>query len=79
MGDDGARGLKEMADAGARTVTEDESTCIVFGMPKEAIQLGAATAALPLDRISRKIVGYGSTVNSRTTTGLPRRPDESAT
>lgn len=51
MGDDGARGLKEMHDAGSRTIAEDESTCVVFGMPKEAIKLGAVDEVLPLDRI----------------------------
>lgn len=51
MGDDGARGLKEMHDAGSRTIAEDESTCVVFGMPKEAIKLGAVDDVLPLDRI----------------------------
>jgi len=42
MGDDGAKGLKEMRDSGAATVAQDEASCIVFGMPKEAIRLGAA-------------------------------------
>ncbi len=51
MGDDGARGLKEMRDAGARTVAQDEHTCVVFGMPKEAIKLGAAEKVVPLDEI----------------------------
>ncbi|GBG01093.1 chemotaxis response regulator protein-glutamate methylesterase [Azospira sp. I13] len=59
MGDDGARGLKEMADAGADTVAEDESTCVVFGMPKEAIKLGAARTVLPLHRIPEAIVAAG--------------------
>jgi two-component system chemotaxis response regulator CheB len=59
MGDDGARGLKEMADAGADTVAEDESTCVVFGMPKEAIKLGAAAKVVPLDRIPQEIIAYG--------------------
>ncbi|MDE2584074.1 MAG: chemotaxis response regulator protein-glutamate methylesterase [Betaproteobacteria bacterium] len=59
MGDDGARGLKEMADAGADTVAEDESTCVVFGMPKEAIKLGAARTVLPLPRIPDAIVAAG--------------------
>ncbi|CAB1369433.1 protein-glutamate methylesterase/protein-glutamine glutaminase [Denitratisoma oestradiolicum] len=59
MGDDGARGLKEMHDAGAITVAEDESTCVVFGMPKEAIKLGAADKVLPLDRIPAEIIAYG--------------------
>lgn len=59
MGDDGARGLKEMVDAGADTVAEDESTCVVFGMPKEAIKLGAARTVLPLHRIPEAIVAAG--------------------
>ncbi|ANQ83490.1 chemotaxis-specific methylesterase [Azoarcus olearius] len=56
MGDDGARGLKEMREAGARTVAEDESTCVVFGMPKEAIRLGGVDEILPLDRIPAAIL-----------------------
>ena len=59
MGDDGARGLKEMHDAGAQTVAEDESTCVVFGMPKEAIKLGGVDKVVPLDRIPQEIVAYG--------------------
>ncbi|WP_203069887.1 protein-glutamate methylesterase/protein-glutamine glutaminase [Falsiroseomonas ponticola] len=51
MGDDGARGLLEMRHAGARTVAQDEASCVVFGMPKEAIALGAAERVMPLDRI----------------------------
>jgi len=60
MGDDGARGLLEMHGAGAATVAEDESTCIVFGMPKEAIKLGGVDKVLPLDQISHEIVASGS-------------------
>ena len=56
MGDDGARGLKEMRDAGARTVAQDEATCVVFGMPKEAIRLDAAERIEALDNISRLIL-----------------------
>ncbi len=56
MGDDGARGLKEMRDAGAYTIAEDESTCVVFGMPKEAIRLGGACSVLPLDKIADAIL-----------------------
>lgn len=55
----GARGLKEMHDAGARTVAEDESTCVVFGMPKEAIKLGAVDSVLPLHRIAEAILHSG--------------------
>jgi two-component system chemotaxis response regulator CheB len=59
MGADGARGLKEMHDAGARTVAEDESTCIVFGMPKEAIRLGGVDKVVPLGKIPGEIIAYG--------------------
>jgi two-component system, chemotaxis family, protein-glutamate methylesterase/glutaminase len=51
MGDDGARGMREMRDAGAHTIAQDEKTCVVFGMPKEAIRLGGAVTVLPLDAI----------------------------
>ncbi len=56
MGDDGARGLKEMHDAGAGTVAQDEASCVVFGMPKEAIKLGAADRVMPLQDIPRAIL-----------------------
>jgi two-component system chemotaxis response regulator CheB len=48
MSDVGARGLKEMLDAGAPTVGQDEATCVEFGMPKEAIKMGAAKKLVPL-------------------------------
>ncbi len=59
MGDDGARGLKEMRDAGAQTVAQDEATCVVFGMPKEAIKLDAAARIVPLDSIPNIILNSG--------------------
>jgi two-component system, chemotaxis family, protein-glutamate methylesterase/glutaminase len=59
MGDDGARGMKEMADSGAATIAEDESTCVVFGMPKEAVKLGGVGKVIPLDRIPQEIITYG--------------------
>lgn len=59
MGDDGARGMKEMHDAGAQTIAEDESTCVVFGMPRVAIDLGGVDKIVPLDRISQEIIAYG--------------------
>ena len=58
MGDDGARGLKEMHDAGAQTIAQDEASCVVFGMPKEAIKLGGVDLALPLDHIPAAIVSF---------------------
>jgi len=51
MGDDGAQGMKELSDAGARTIAQDEASCVVFGMPKEAIRLGGVKHILPLDQI----------------------------
>ena len=56
MGDDGARGLLEMKEAGARTIAQDEATSVVFGMPKEAIALGAADRIAPLGHIARELV-----------------------
>lgn len=59
MGDDGARGLKEMKEAGASlTIAQDEESSVVFGMPKEAIKLGAVDRILPLDRIAQQVVAY---------------------
>ena len=55
MGDDGARGLKEMREAGARTVAQDEQTSVVFGMPKEAIKMGAVDEVLPLGAMAEVI------------------------
>ncbi len=57
MGDDGARGLKEMHDVGARTVAQNEETCVVYGMPKEAVKLGAVDRVLPLGEIPMAIIG----------------------
>jgi two-component system, chemotaxis family, protein-glutamate methylesterase/glutaminase len=51
MGDDGARGMLEMHQNGAFTIAQDESSCVVFGMPKEAIQLGGVDKILPLTHI----------------------------
>jgi two-component system chemotaxis response regulator CheB len=56
MGDDGARGLKEMRNAGAHTVAQDEESCVVFGMPKEAIRMDAVDRILSLDDLPRAIL-----------------------
>jgi two-component system chemotaxis response regulator CheB len=58
MGDDGARGLKEMRDAGASTVAQDEATCVVYGMPKEAVRLGGVERSAPLHAIPAEIMKY---------------------
>ena len=55
MGDDGARGLKELHETGARTYAQDEASCVVFGMPKEAIKLGGVDRVIALDDIPRAI------------------------
>jgi len=54
MGDDGAQGLREMKDAGAVTIAQDEASCVVFGMPREAIARGATDFVLPLQHIARQ-------------------------
>jgi two-component system chemotaxis response regulator CheB len=55
MGNDGASGLLQMRKAGAWTAAQDEASCVVFGMPREAILLGAAEAVLPLERITETL------------------------
>jgi two-component system chemotaxis response regulator CheB len=61
MGDDGAEGLLEMKRAGARTIAQDEASCVVFGMPHAAIAKGAVDEVLPLDRIPEAIQRAGRT------------------
>lgn len=56
MGRDGARGLKALRDKGHFTIVQDQATCAVFGMPKAAVQLDAACAVLPLDRIAARLM-----------------------
>src|SRR5699024_8733173 len=56
MGKDGAQGMLAMRQAGARTFAQDEDSCVVFGMPREALHIGAAEEAVPLDRISELIL-----------------------
>ena len=58
MGDDGARGMKLLHDKGARTIAQNEETCVVFGMPKEAIKLGAVDEVLPLGQMSAAIRAF---------------------
>lgn len=55
MGDDGCAGLARMQRAGARTLVQDEATCVVYGMPRRALESGAATEALPRDRLAAAI------------------------
>jgi two-component system chemotaxis response regulator CheB len=56
MGKDGAEGLLEMKNAGAFTIAQDERSCVVYGMPKEAVSIGAVTKILPLEKIPQAII-----------------------
>lgn len=58
MGDDGAKGMREMHDAGAFTIAQDEASCVVFGMPQEAIKHGGVNKVMPLTAIAAEIVRY---------------------
>jgi two-component system chemotaxis response regulator CheB len=58
MGDDGARGMLEMKQAGATTIAQDEASCVVFGMPKEAIKLNGVDKVMPLESIAGAILSY---------------------
>jgi two-component system, chemotaxis family, protein-glutamate methylesterase/glutaminase len=56
MGNDGAKGMALLRQAGARTIAQNEATCVVFGMPREAIALGGAEQILPLDKVAERIL-----------------------
>lgn len=58
MGDDGSIGIKELYDNGAYTIAQDEASCVVFGMPKQAIARGAVCEVVPLENIAQKIVDF---------------------
>lgn len=66
MGDDGAGGLLEMREAGALTIAQNEASCTVFGMPREAIRRGAARAVVPLDTIAATLTGWVASADSGT-------------
>ncbi|MBC7921296.1 MAG: chemotaxis response regulator protein-glutamate methylesterase, partial [Ferruginibacter sp.] len=61
MGDDGAKGLLEMKEAGAKTIAQNEQSCVVFGMPKEAIRLNAVSKVLPLEQIAAHVLSMTKT------------------
>jgi two-component system chemotaxis response regulator CheB len=69
MGADGAKGLLEMHEKGAYTLAQDEETCVVFGMPKEAIRLGAVDDVVPIQHIPRAIVSFLQTQEKGTEKG----------
>lgn len=60
MGDDGAKGMREMKDAGAYTIAQDEKSCVVFGMPHEAIKLGGVDKVLSLENIAGVVLREGN-------------------
>ena len=56
MGDDGAVGLSEMHDTGSLTMAQDEESCVVYGMPRKAVECGAVDAVLNLEKIVRRLI-----------------------
>jgi two-component system, chemotaxis family, protein-glutamate methylesterase/glutaminase len=60
MGADGAQGLLKMKRAGARTIAQDEASCVVFGMPREAIRMGAVDRVLPLEKVAAELVAMSA-------------------
>jgi two-component system chemotaxis response regulator CheB len=73
MGDDGARGLLEMRQAGATTAAQDEATSVVFGMPREALRMGAASLALPLHSVAQWLAHAASDAASDATGDAAKR------
>jgi two-component system chemotaxis response regulator CheB len=73
MGADGAAGMGALRAAGARTVAQDEASCVVFGMPREAIRTGAAQRVLPLGQMAAAIDGFGRAVALRPAFGAASR------
>ncbi|KQX88113.1 chemotaxis protein [Variovorax sp. Root473] len=65
MGKDGAEGLLRMRRAGAHTLSQDEASCVVFGMPREAVALGAVDEVSPLNEISRRVMAHLRTFGER--------------
>ncbi|MBN2526224.1 MAG: chemotaxis response regulator protein-glutamate methylesterase [Deltaproteobacteria bacterium] len=76
MGGDGAKGMLEMKNEGATNIAQDESTCVVFGMPKVAIETGGVDHILPLDKITKKVIAILEQRDgpSIVRTSMPSRP-----
>jgi two-component system chemotaxis response regulator CheB len=70
MGNDGAAGMLEMKRAGSHTIAQDENSCVVFGMPKEAISAGAVAAIAPLSRIPNLILTWARSYNKQLMVGV---------
>jgi two-component system, chemotaxis family, protein-glutamate methylesterase/glutaminase len=71
MGNDGAQGMKRMKDQGCYNIAQDEATCTVFGMPREAIRAGAVDQTLPLDRVAQAVMN--ACANEHPSTQAPHR------
>jgi two-component system chemotaxis response regulator CheB len=65
MGKDGAAAMLEMRKAGAYNVAQDEASCVVFGMPREAIAIGAVHAVLPLNEIAGQVLSQLAVIGPR--------------
>ena len=65
MGADGAASMLELRNGGARTIAQDEASCVVFGMPREAIRLGAAQSVLPLEQIATHVERFANETTAR--------------
>jgi two-component system chemotaxis response regulator CheB len=65
MGKDGAKGMLELYKKGARTIAQDEESSVVFGMPKEAINIGAAEATVSLTKIAHKMADFSNEVKNK--------------
>ena len=77
MGNDGAQGMKRMKEKGCHNIAQDEASCVIFGMPREAIRAGAVDEVLPLDRIAQALLQACAhnveTVTARPSTSSPHR------
>ena len=62
MGRDGAAGLLAMRRAGARTLGQSEATCVIYGMPRAAMEIGAVAAEYPLDRLAEEMIALGEPI-----------------
>jgi two-component system chemotaxis response regulator CheB len=60
MGDDGAQGMLEMRNAGSLTLAQDEASCVVYGMPREAVKRGAAVRSVALNNIAAEIMQFSA-------------------
>ena len=69
MGSDGAKGLLAMKQAGAYTIAQDQATSVIFGMPEQAIRLGAAREIAALDKVARRIVLWAGDAGSMAASG----------